>query len=97
HGVDANPDGRVGGHRTGDDAVADVTRYRLGLAGDHGLVELGGAVDDAPVRRDAAAGTHENDVVDLEFAGRHGFDRTVGADPLGVVGQQRGQRGERAL
>ena len=62
-GVDADPDRRVGRHRAGDDPVAGALGDRLGLAGDHRLVELGLAVDDrrrrpAPGHRPGPARRH---------------------------------------
>ena len=68
---------------------------RLGLAGDHRLVELGLAVDDRAVGRDPAAGPHQHDVADAQLVDRHRAD-VVAVDDLGVVGQQLGQRRERA-
>ena len=58
---------RIGRHRTGDDPIADRLRHRAGLARDHRLVELGRALDDAPVGRDPTAGAHEHDVADRQL------------------------------
>ena len=55
------------------------------------------AVDDRAVGRHPPAGTHQHDVADPQLAGRDRLDRAVVVDALGLVGQQRGQGGERAL
>ena len=61
--LDAHADRRVGRDRPGDDPVAArASRDRPRLAGDHRLVELGRAVDDLAVGRDAAARPHQHDV-----------------------------------
>ena len=91
-----HPDRRVGRHRAGDDAVAGRLGDRLGLAGDHRLVELGRAVDDrrrrpgpgrrrGPARRRRPRSSASGDGADV-----------VAVDDLGVVGQQLGQRGQGA-
>ena len=68
------PDGRVGRHGAGDDAVADVLGHGTGLAGDHRLVELGLAVDDDAVGRHASAGAHEHDVTDAQLVDPNRLD-----------------------
>ena len=96
--VDPHPDRRVGRHRAGDDPVADVLGDRLGLAGDHRLVELRRALDDLAVGRHPGAGADQHDVTDAQVVDRRPSRRSPsGSDPLGLVGQQRGERGEGVL
>ena len=95
--LDAHADGGVGRDRPGDDAVADVLRHRPRLAGDHRLVELGLAVDDHAVGGHARARAHEHDVARAQRRERHRLDAPSSVDALGLVGQQLGERGERAL
>ena len=66
------------------------------LAGDHRLVELGVAVDDLAVGRHPATGTDQHDVADAQL-GRPARSRDPSPSiTLGVVGEQLGERGERA-
>ena len=95
--VDPDADRGVGRDGPGDHSVADGLGDRLGLAGDHRLVQLGGALDDLPVRRDPGAGAHQHDVTDGEVVERDRLDLTVGTDPLGLVREERGEGGERVL
>ena len=95
-GGDPDPERAARRDRAGDDGVAGRLGDAAGLAGDHRLVDVGGAVDDHAVGRDARAGSDEHDVADREVRDRD----LLGAgrrDPLGRVRQQRRQGGERAL
>src|SRR5581483_5397340 len=96
-GVDAYSDRRVGRHGPRDHGVARELGDRAGLAGDHRLVELSGAVDDLAVGGNATAGTYEHDVTGAQFAEGYGFDAAIRGDALGLVGQQGGERGEGVL
>ena len=96
HRRDPDPDRRVGRHRAGHDPVALGLRHRARLAGDHRLIELGFAFDDLAVSGDSAASSHEHHVTDGEIRESYGLEGAIVADPLGVVGDQLGERGERA-
>ena len=74
-----------------------VAGDRPGLAGDHRLVQLRGAVDDPAVGGHPGAGADQHDVADPQVGDRDRLDRRRRVDPLGVVGQQRRERGQRAL
>ena len=74
--------------------LALAARDRAGLAGDHGLVHVGAAVDDGSVGRDAAAGAHDDHVAHVEVGWGH-LDDVLALDALGLVWQQCRQRVER--
>ncbi len=57
-----------------------------GFAGHHGLVHVGASIDDLAVGRDAAAGSHYNDIADVQVGRRDG-DGAVAVDLLGFVGK----------
>ncbi len=97
HRGDLNPDGRVGGHGAGHHLVPDRLGDGAGLAGDHGLVELGFSVDDLPVGGHPSTGAHQHGVSGAEGTGRDGLEGTVGADALGLVGEKGGQGGQGVL
>ena len=42
-------------------------RQRFGLAGDHGLVNIGRALNDSAVGRNAGSGPDKNDVADAQL------------------------------
>jgi len=90
--LDAQP--RIGRDRAGGDGVADAAGDGARLAGDHRLVDVGLSVDHPAVGGDAAAGPHDDDIADGEVGGRHRHD-AVALDPLGLVGQESGERVER--
>ena len=89
-GGDPHPQRVVGGDRAGDDVVADLAPDRLGLAGDHRLVDVGPTVDHLAVGRHPAARADDDDVPELEI-GRADGDDGVAVDPLRLVRQERGE------
>ncbi|GAA2202052.1 hypothetical protein GCM10009849_28910 [Sinomonas flava] len=95
HGLDAHPEARVGRDGARDDGVPGSARDGLGLARDHRLVELGGALLDAAVGGEPAAGAHEDEVTHRQLGGRDRLRLAGATDPLGLVGQECGERLER--
>jgi hypothetical protein len=95
HRVDAHAQRGIGRHRARHDAIADGACDRARFARDHALVERGHAVDHDAVGGHAPAGAHEHDVAAREIRGRDPLDAGVG-DTLGLVGEELGQRLERA-
>ena len=95
-GVELHPNGGIGRHGAGDHPVAVGSFDRSGLSRDHRLVEVGAAVHDQPVGRHSSSGPDEHDVTHGQVGDGDRFGSVVG-DPLGGVGQQLGERGERAL
>ncbi len=57
-----HPQAAVAVDGPGDDLVARLFEHRLGLAGDHGLVDLRLALLHLAVGRDAGAGPHQHQV-----------------------------------
>ena len=79
--------------RAGHDVVAGAAAHGAGFAGDHRLVDGGGALGDLAVGRHAAAGAHDHEVADPE--GRGGD--LLGTAP-GFAGSRRSaSSGSRAL
>ena len=76
---DLDSDRGVGGDGAGHDPIACPLGDRARLTGDHRLVDLGLALDDLAVGRDARAGADEHKVVDRERRQRHGLDLPVGS------------------
>ena len=97
HGVDAHANGRVGGDCAGDHLVAGRLGDRPRLAGDHGFVQLGVALDDLAVGRDPRARTHQHDVAAAQVGEGDGRHLAVGSDTVGLVGQEFGQRRQGTL
>ncbi len=95
--VDLDPQGAVGGDAARDHPVSGPARHGVGLAGDHRLVQLCGAIGNGPVDRNAAAGAHQDEVTDAQLVERDRLHAAVGPDALGVVGEQLGECGQRAL
>ena len=91
---DLDAQARVGRDGARRDGVADGAGDGTGLTGDHGLVDVGTAVDDGAVGGDAAAGTHDDDIADAQVGGCD-RDDLIALDPLGLVGQQRREGVER--
>jgi hypothetical protein len=65
------------------------------LAGDHRLVDRRVALDNRAIGRHAATGADEHEVPELQVRDGHGMGHRA-VDELGLVGQERGQRLERA-
>ena len=76
--------------------VADPLGDGTGLARDHRLVHVGGAVDDLAIGRDPRSWADEHDIVHPQRAGRH-LLRAICNDSLGGVRQQSREGRERAL
>jgi hypothetical protein len=85
-----DPDRRVGDHRARHHRVARALGHRPGLPGDHRLVQLRFALNHRPVGRDPATRADQHHLPHRQLGDGHGLD-LVAADPLGLVGQQRGQ------
>ena len=93
----ADPDAQAAARRdrAGHDRIAGSLGDGARLARDHRLVDVGLTVLDAAVGGDPAAGSHEHEVADRQRRDGHALD-LVADDPLGRVGQQLGERRERA-
>ncbi len=97
HCGDLHANGGIGGNRARDDAVPGALRHRTRLTRDHRLVDFGLAFGDLTISRDARPRSDQHDVVDRERPERHRLDLTVGQHPIRFVGQELGQRRERAF
>ena len=91
---DLHPHAGVGGDRAGDHGVSLAATDRLRLTRDHRLVHAGRPGADRAVRGDPAAGPDHHQVTQPQVGGRDQLG-VVADDPLGLVGQQRGQRVQR--
>ena len=93
--VDADAQRRVGRDRAGDHAIALTPPDRPRLAGDHRLVHVRRPVDDLAVGRNTRARPDQDDIARGQRRDRHRLDRPV-PNALGLVGQQLGERLQRA-
>jgi hypothetical protein len=93
--VDAHPQARIGDHGGGHHPFALTARDRGGLAGDHRLVHIRGALDDLTVGRHPRTGTHQHDVAHLEVGDLDRLGVAVAGEAFGLVGHHLGQRRER--
>ena len=96
-GGDPHADRRVGRDGAGHDAVAGALRHRARLTGDHRFVDLGFAVGDVAVGGHPRAGSHQHDIARPQRVDADRLDLARFGDAFRFVGQQRGQRRERAL
>ena len=55
------------GNRSRDDCGACSLRYCFGLARDHGLVHIGGALNDDAISRNTGPGPDESDVANAQL------------------------------
>jgi hypothetical protein len=74
----------------------ETFRHRPGLPGDHGLIEVGLALHDPPVGGDPSARADQDHVAGPEAVQGHDLD-AVAFHPLGLIGEQLGQRRQSAL
>src|SRR5882762_11702380 len=83
------------GNRSRNDSGTRHLRYRLGLAGDHGLVNVGRALSDNAIRRNACSWPNKNDVANAQL---REWNRTsiCAVYALGGVWEQGGEGIERA-
>src|SRR5207249_11697366 len=76
--------------RSAGHLVAWTLLHRDRLAGDHRLVDRGRAREDAPVRSDDLAGSHDHDVPDGKAIDRYVLLQTAGApDPRALRAERR--------
>jgi hypothetical protein len=81
--------------RSRNDLTALCLRDRPGLAGNHGLVNIGGAFDDCAVRRHAGSGSDKDNVPHFQLRNWNGL--SLGSPyTFGSVREQRSERIERA-
>ncbi len=74
--------------RSRDDHGTWPLRDPLGFAGNHRLVDIGGALDDYAIRRDTGSGPDQDDVAYAQLRERNGLNfRTV--YPFGSVWEKR--------
>jgi hypothetical protein len=85
-----------GVHRPRDDGAAGLFPERSRLPGDHGLVDLAGAVPDRPVRGNAGAGSHEHEIAVTKRRDGNGLG-AVGHDPFGAIREELGELLKRSL
>ena len=90
---DPDPQAAAHGDRTGDDLVAGLPGYRTRFAGNHGLVDIGVALEDDAVGRDASPRTNQNDVVRSQLGERNGL-RPLLRHALGSIREQLGESRE---
>ena len=70
-------------------------RHRFGLAGNHGLVNIGRALNNHSICRNTASGPNKNDVANAQLRERNRFS-IVALDTFGSVRKKGGERIERA-
>lgn len=85
-GVDPDPDRRVGRHCSSNSAIAGRLGDRLGLASDHGLIDLSVTVDDHTISRYTTTGPDQNDVIDSQIVDRHRLDAAADG-AFGLIGK----------
>ena len=94
-GFDPDPQAAVAVDRACDHLVPFGLVSRFGFAGDHGFVDLGVALLDDAVGRNAGAWPHQHQIVFGKLVDLDLLDLAVIIDPLGRVRQQLGQLVER--
>jgi hypothetical protein len=72
-----------------------ILRYRFRFAGDHGLVNIGDALNDHAIRRNAGSGPDQNDVANMQLRKRDLF-RICTLHPFGGIREQGSKCIERA-
>ena len=83
-------------NRPGDDPRARLFRHRSGLAGDHGLIDLGVSSDDLAIGRNPGARTDQQQVANSHCTQRDAFRPAIG-QALGGVREEVGEGRERTL